>query len=129
MVKIEHIALNCRDLEGMKNFFVKYFEAIPNDLYHNPRTDLRTYILRFPDGATRLELMVRPEVNGDNTDLYRTGFIHVSFCVGSKEAVDALTARLNEGGYKTESGPRVTGDGYYESCVRGPEDILLEIIA
>lgn len=129
MVKIEHIALNCRDLEGMKDFFVKYFEATPNNLYHNPRTDLRTYILSFPDGATRLELMVRPEVNGDNENMYRTGFIHLSFCVGSREAVDQLTARLNADGYKTESGPRVTGDGYYESCVRGPENVLLEIIA
>ncbi len=61
MVKIEHVALNCRDLERMKDFFMKYFDAIPNNLYHNPRTDLRTYILSFPDGSTRLELMVRPE--------------------------------------------------------------------
>ena len=71
--------------------------------------------------------MTRPEVEGDNEAPYHTGFIHLSFSVGSKEAVDALTARLSAAGYPTLSGPRTTGDGYYESCVKGFEGILLEI--
>lgn len=120
-MKIEHVALYCRDLEGMKVFFEKYFQGTSNNLYHNPRTGLRTYILTFPDGASRLELMTRPEVEGDNGSLFHTGFIHLSFAVGSKEAVDELTAT------ETLSGPRTTGDGYYESCIRGFDGILLEI--
>ncbi len=111
----------------MKAFFEKYFHGTANDLYHNPRTNLRTYILTFPDGASRLELMTRPEVEGDNENPFRAGFIHLSFAVGSKEAVDELTAVLKADGYETLSGPRTTGDGYYESCVKGFEDILLEI--
>ncbi len=126
-MKIEHVALYCRDLEGMKAFFEKYFNGTANCLYHNPRTNLRTYILTFPDGASRLELMTRPEVEGDNGSLFHAGFIHLSFAVGSKVGVDELTARLKAGGYETLSGPRTTGDGYYESCVRGFEGILLEI--
>ena len=35
--------------------------------------------------------------------------------------------RLARAGYSVLSGPRVTGDGYYESCVAGPEGIQLEI--
>ena len=126
-MKIEHIALYCRDLEGMKSFFEKYFHGTPNALYHNPRTNLRTYILTFPDGESRLELMTRPEVEGDNDGQFHSGFIHLSFAVGSKEAVDKLTATLMADGYETLSGPRTTGDGYYESCIRGFEGILLEI--
>ena len=126
-MKIDHVALYCRDLEGMKGFFKKYFLAIPNEMYHNPRTNLRTYILTFPDGTSRLEIMTRPEVEGDNDSQYHAGFIHISFAVGSKEAVDELTATLQGDGYETLSGPRTTGDGYYESCVRGFEGILLEI--
>ncbi len=126
-MRIEHAALYCRDLEGMRSFFERYFQGKSNDLYHNPRTGLRTYILTFPDGGARLELMTRPEVDGDNEDLYRTGFIHLSFAAGSKTAVDELTARLNANGYETISGPRTTGDGYYESQVKGLEGILLEI--
>ena len=127
MMRIDHVALYCRDLEGMRNFFEKYFQGKSNSLYHNPRTNLRTYILAFPDGRSRLEIMARPEVEGDNEAPYHTGFIHLSFSVGSKEAVDALTARLSAAGYPTLSGPRTTGDGYYESCVKGFEGILLEI--
>jgi lactoylglutathione lyase len=126
-MKIDHVALYCRDLEGMKRFFEKYFLATPNEMYHNPRTNLRTYILTFPDGTSRLEIMTRPEVEGDNDSQYHTGFIHISFAVGSKEAVDELTATLQGDGYETLSGPRTTGDGYYESCVKGFEGILLEI--
>lgn len=126
-MKIDHIALYCRDLEGMKEFFEKYFEGKANNLYHNPRTNLRTYILTFPDGQSRLEIMTRPEVEGNNENIYHAGFIHLSFSVGSKENVDKLTSMLNAGGYQTLSGPRITGDGYYESCVKGLEGILIEI--
>ncbi len=127
MMKIDHTALYCKDLEGMKAFFEKYFHGTPNSLYHNPHTGLRTYILEFPDGTARLELMTRPEVAGDNESQFHAGFIHLSFATGSKEAVDALTARLSADGFPTLSGPRTTGDGYYESCVKGFEGILLEI--
>ncbi len=126
-MRIDHTALYCKDLEGMKSFFVRYFQGVPNSLYHNPRTGLRTYILKFPDGGSRLEIMTRPEVEGDKESRYRAGFIHLSFSVGSKETVDALTARLAADGYMTLSGPRTTGDGYYESSVKGYEGILLEI--
>ena len=126
-MKIDHAALYCRDLEGMKGFFEKYFQATPNEMYHNPRTNLRTYILTFSDGQSRLEIMTRPEIEGDNESQYHAGFIHLSFAVGSKEAVDELTATLQDDGYETLSGPRTTGDGYYESCVKGFEGILLEI--
>jgi len=47
--------------------------------------------------------------------------------VGSKEKVDTLTAQLKEEGYTVISGPRTTGDGYYESCILGPEDNQIEI--
>ena len=47
----------------------------------------------------------------------RTGYAHIAFSVGSKEKVDALTAELKADGYEVVSGPRTTGDGYYESCI------------
>ena len=46
---------------------------------------------------------------------------------GSKEAVDELTAKLDEAGYSVSSGPRTTGDGYYESSIVAFEENLIEI--
>ena len=126
-MRIEHVALFCRDLEAMRQFFLDYFEAASNELYHNPRTGLRTYILSFTEGSTRLELMQRPDVADADPSVAAIGFIHVSFAVGSKRDVDLLTRRLADDGYPVISGPRTTGDGYYESCILGPEGIQIEI--
>lgn len=51
---IEHIALYVNNLEGARDFFMKYLNAESNDGYHNPNTDFRSYFLSFEDGA-RLE--------------------------------------------------------------------------
>ena len=126
-MKIDHVALYCLDLVGMKDFFIRYFKGVSNEMYHNPRTGLKTYILSFEGSDARLELMTRPEVADEKESIYRQGFIHLSSSVGSKEKVDSLTKVLNEDGYQVLSGPRTTGDGYYESCIAGPEKILIEI--
>lgn len=125
-MRIDHIAIYVDDLEGAKDFFMHYFGGLPNELYHNPRTGLRTYILSFDDKA-RLELMTRPNMEDVPKSEYRKGYIHLSFSVGSKEAVDELTQRLRSDGYAVLSGPRTTGDGYYESCIEGFEQNLIEI--
>ena len=125
-MKIDHIALYVNDLEGAKNFFAEYFQAVPNKGYHNPATDFRSYFLTFEDGA-RLEIMTKPDLSDSGNLLGRFGYAHIALSAGSREAVDALTARLNAGGYPTLSGPRVTGDGYYESSVLGFEGNILEI--
>ena len=125
-MRIEHIALYVNDLEAAKNFFVRYFDASADDGYHNPRTGFRSYFLTFEDG-TRLELMNKPEMSDQPKPPARTGWAHIAFSVGSKEKVDALTARLRADGYPVLSGPRTTGDGYYESCILGPEENQIEI--
>ena len=126
-MRIEHIALFCKNLEQMRQFFLQYFDTASNELYHNPRTGLKTYILSFADGGARLELMQRPDTIEADPSKPNIGFVHVSFAVGSKEAVDAKTQELRDAGYQVTSGPRTTGDGYYESCILGPEGIQIEI--
>lgn len=125
-MKIEHIALYVQDLEGSRDFFVKYFGATPNDGYHNPGTDFRSYFLTFDDGA-RLELMTKPDLTDSGDFLNRFGYAHIAVSVGSKEAVDELTQRLKGDGYAVISGPRTTGDGYYESVILDFEGNQIEI--
>ena len=123
---IDHIAVYVNDLEAAKIFFVKYFDAKPNEGYHNKITNFRSYFLSFDDGS-RLEIMTRPNMDDPEKHLMRTGFAHLAFRVGSKEKVDTLTDQLKADGFRVISGPRTTGDGYYESCILGIEDNQIEI--
>lgn len=125
-MKIEHMALYVNDLEATRNFFVKFLGGRPNSGYHNPRTDFRSYFISFDDGA-RLEIMTKPELMDQDKPLNRTGYAHIAFSVGSKEKVDELTEQLRSAGYEVVSGPRTTGDGYYESCIVAIEGNQIEI--
>lgn len=127
-MKIEHVALYVNDLEKARDFFTKYLGASSNDGYHNPKSDFRSYFLSFDDGA-RLEIMQKPGMSDLPKELARTGYAHIAFSVGSKEKVDALTAVLKADGYEVISGPRTTGDGYYESCIIAIEGNQVEITA
>ena len=125
-MKIEHVAMYVNDLEATKDFFVTYLRGRANELYHNKKTDFRSYFISFEDGA-RLEIMTRPDMKDMEKDINRTGYIHLAFSVGSKEKVDGLTEFLRNDGYEVLSGPRTTGDGYYESCILGIEGNQIEI--
>ena len=126
-MKINHIAVYVRDLELTKVFYEKYFNATANNLYHNPKTGLRTYFLTF-EGGTRLEIMHKPDLPEIGISGEHLGYIHLAFSVGRKSAVDALTERLRNDGYTVLSEPRTTGDGYYESCVADPDGNRIEIV-
>lgn len=125
-MRIEHIVLYVNDLESARRFFVKHFGATSNDGYHNPQTDFRSYFLSF-DKDARLEIMNKPKMSDLSKEINRTGYAHIAFSIGSKEKVDTLTAELKADGYEVISGPRTTGDGYYESCIIALEDNQIEI--
>ena len=125
-MKIEHVAMYVSDLEKAKEFFTIYFCGKANDGYHNPKTGFRSYFLTFDDGC-RLEIMNKPAMEDPQKALTRTGFIHIAFSVGTKEKVDSLTSQLKQDGYDVISGPRSTGDGYYESCIIDLEGNQIEI--
>lgn len=105
---------------------MKYFNAASNSGYHNKTTNFKSYFLSFEDGA-RLEIMNKPSMEDAEKTFTRTGYIHIAFSVGSKEAVDELTEQIRSDGFHVVSGPRTTGDGYYESCIVGMEGNLIEI--
>lgn len=123
-MRIEHIGVFVYDLVGMRDFYAKYFGFIPNDSFYENARGLKTCFMRSPDGGARIELMTEPELEKRSG---QSGYAHLAISVGSKEAVIALTARLKADGYEITSGPRTTGDGYYESCVLDPEGNIVEI--
>lgn len=123
---IHHIALYTAQLELMRSFYMKYFHALSNEGYHNPKTGLRTYFLSFDDGS-KLELMTRPGLEKKTPSPLQTGYVHLAISVERKEMVDQITSLLERDGYAILSRPRVTGDGYYESCILDPDGNQIEI--
>ena len=73
--------------------------------------------------------MTRPEIVEIEKRLFNSGLIHFSMQLGSRENVNQLTERLRSDGYQVISEPRVTGDGYYESCILDPENNQIELVA
>ena len=125
-MRIDHIAMYVHDLEAAKLFFMQYFQGVPNEKYHNPKTDFESYFLSFADGS-RLEIMTKPGLMDSGNLQTHYGYAHLAFSVGSHQKVDMLTAQLEQDGYAVLSGPRTTGDGYYESCILGIEGNIIEI--
>ena len=126
-VRLEHVGLWVRDLDGIAAFYEKYFGARIGDLYQNPRKGFESRFLDFGGGA-RLEVMRRIDVTERGAD-DRLGLAHVALSVGDEAAVDSLAARLIADGREPLDGPRRTGDGYYECVVRDPEGNRVEIMA
>lgn len=127
-MKIEHIAIWVKDLEKMRSFYEKYFDAQSNDRYHNPVKQFFSYFLSFGSGC-RLELMSRVDVVNE-IDLDAgpyLGITHMAISVGSKDRVLTLTEEIRSGGYKVIGEPRTTGDGYFESVIADPEGNHVEI--
>ena len=125
MIRIEHAAVYCSDLEAARAFFEKYFSASSGKMYHNTKTGFRSYFLSFDDGA-RLEIMSKGTVSQKQLP-DSLGFAHIAFSLGSAEKVDSLTEILKNDGYKVISGPRTTGDGYYESCIEDAKGNRIEL--
>ena len=127
-MKVEHIAIWTKDIEGLRQFYEKYFYASSNEKYTNSEKGFSSYFLSFDSGA-RLEIMQMSSVPETANDPYKqfTGLIHITISVGSAEKVDTLTANLAENGYEVLDSPRETGDGYYESTVLDPENNRIEV--
>lgn len=127
-VRIEHVAIWTRRLEQLKEFYETYFQAAASAKYVNHRTGFESYFLSFSSGA-RIELMQSPGLADSSGDSRArpTGYAHLALSVGSREEVDRLTAQLDDAGHQVASGPRTTGDGYYESLVLDPDGNRIEI--
>ena len=128
-MKIEHIAIWVKDLENMRNFYMKYFNMGCNKKYINSKKKFSSYFLSFEGGA-RIELMHRPDVfenvNEKSTSL---GLTHLAISIGSKNKVDEFTEKIRSDGYQVVQEARTTGDGYYESVISDPEGNHIEITA
>lgn len=124
-MKIDHIAVYADDLEAMKDFFEQWFDCTAGSLYHNPKTGFSSYFVEFDDGS-RLELMNNKDLDPANSNP-QIGLDHISIGVGTPDMVDNMAFSMSTEGYPILSGPRTTGDGYYEAVIDGPEHLKIEL--
>ena len=126
-VRLEHVGVWVADIERVAAFYTRYFGAQVGNLYCNAGKGFESRFLTFAGGA-RLEIMTRQDVTARAAS-EQLGLAHVALCIGDEATVDALAARLRADGITPDSGPRRTGDGYYECVVRDPEGNRVEIAA
>ncbi len=130
-MKLEHVAIWTQNLEQLKDYYIKYFGAIPNEKYINKSKHFESYFLEFESGA-RLELMKMPQIPENKNDTIgkqHLGIIHLAFGVDHPEQVDTKAKQLRNDGFEILSGPRKTGDGYYEFETLDPDNNRLEVTA
>jgi len=126
---IEHIAIWTNDLEKLKDYYIQYFQARSNAKYVNPLKQFESYFLQFKSGA-RLELMKKPGIPDNLNDTINNqykGLIHFAFGVEIMQEVDEKAAALRKAGFPILSGPRKTGDGYYEFETLDPDNNRIEV--
>jgi lactoylglutathione lyase len=126
---LEHVAIWTDKLEELKDFYIKYFDASPNNMYTNESKKFRSYFLSFKSGA-RLEIMSMPGISDNKNDTVieqHKGIIHLAFGVDTMKEVDEKANELRSDGYRIMSGPRKTGDGYYEFETLDPDNNRLEV--
>jgi catechol 2,3-dioxygenase-like lactoylglutathione lyase family enzyme/predicted nucleotidyltransferase len=116
--QIEHAAAWVADLERACAFYERWFKATIGPKYSSTKRPFTSRFLLLSSGA-RLELMASPEEP--------PRLAHIAVSVGSREAVERLVAEMKAAGVPIVSGPRVTGDGYYEAVVTDTEGNLVEI--
>lgn len=128
-MKIDHVAIWTHNLEGLKNFYIRYFDASCSDIYYNHSKEFRSYFLNF-DTDCSIEIMEMPNIPRSKNDPQKqyTGLIHFAINAGSKAEVDRITGLIKRDGFKVLSEPRTTGAGYYESVVLDPDGNRVEII-
>ena len=113
---LEHAAIWTNQLEQLKDFYTTYFNGVAGEKYINPAKQFSSYFLSFASGA-RLEIMYKPGLplnENDTVHAQHNGIIHLAFGVDTMHQVDEKAEELKQAGFPILSGPRKTGDGYYE---------------
>lgn len=123
-MRLAHVALWTSDLDGAAEFWRTWFGAGIGEPYHSRnRAGFVSRFVSLPSGD-KIELMTGPWVEPGRGEA--TGWDHVAISLGSEAAVDEMAGRCRDAGILL-SGPRTTGDGFYEAVIAMLDGALVEI--
>ena len=124
-VTIAHAAIWTTDLDRMCAFWREVFGVSVGELYESKnRVGFKSRFLSVAAGPT-IEVMTGPWV-GERERHEAVGYAHLAISLGSEAEVDRL-ATLMRAEQRLVSGPRWTGDGYYEAVILDPDSNLVEV--
>lgn len=122
------MALWTQNLEQQARFWVTFFNGGINEKYSSKTNPgFESYFVKIGEDIA-IELMTRPGLTPRLPDNNTAGWVHLAISVGGAGRVDAMATRAQEQGILV-SGPRTTGDGYYEAVIQDPDGNLIEIVA
>jgi lactoylglutathione lyase len=126
---IDHVAIWTNDIEKLKDYYTRFFNAVAGTLYENEDTGFKSYFLSFDEGS-RLEIMQKPGIPvnlNDSVDLQHIGIIHFAFHMDDMKNVIFKARELEDSGFRIVRGPRKTGDGYFEFETLDPDNNRIEV--
>lgn len=126
-MKLHHIAAWVSDVDAAAEFWRRYFDASIGEKYWSARQP--GFVSRFATvGAHefKIELMSKPALATSTAENF--GWTHIAISLGSEAAVDEAAKRF-AADHHLVSGPRRTGDGYYEAVIQAPDNMLIELTA
>ncbi|HEX2969832.1 MAG TPA: VOC family protein [Bacteroidales bacterium] len=125
---LDHVAIWTKNLESVKDFYIKYFEGSSNNKYINSETGFESYFITFKSGS-RIEIMRKPGIPDNLNDEVKQhqGLIHLAFGVESTEHVVCMCDKMKKDGVTILRGPRKTGDGYFEFEALDPDGNRIEV--
>ncbi|WP_322092596.1 VOC family protein [Paraburkholderia bannensis] len=125
-MRLAHVALWTRDIPSAADFWQRYFDAKVGLLYNsNRRPGFTSCFIELGPDRLQIELMSAPWIADKAADEC-VGWDHIAISLGSIAAVDSLAERCKSDNVLV-SGPRRTGDGFYEAVIAAPDGTRVEI--
>ena len=122
ILSVSHIRLTVSDAERARAFYAGLLGFDANVIQEGPQG-----IFVFPVGDVYVYVGGSPQLPpGDRFSEFRIGLDHVSFNVSSKEALEALAAKLIAAGVDTKGVEQYAPSGNWYVAFRDPDNIQLE---
>jgi len=122
-MKLHHIAFWTRDIQGLEDFYVTYFDG--KVLFRHSIGDFRCVFLEV-FGSVKLEIMTRTAIADYDLE-ERVGYSHISIELDSREQVNELTDFFIKENIRIEKNKEQYDDGFYESSIRDPDGNIIEL--